>query len=159
MKTLIVYLLLIISASLLHGQSSIVYGSATSLYVGAGSDLCAATITINGTFGGGGTFCNQPVDVETEEDLGTPKEFSLSQNYPNPFNPTTTISFSIPSSAFTSLKVYDILCKEVATLVNEERSAGEYKITFDASNFTSGVYLYRLNAGNYTNIKKMILMK
>jgi len=85
--------------------------------------------------------------------------FILAQNYPNPFNPTTTISFSIPSSAFTSLKVYDILGNEVAILVNEEKPAGEHKITFDASTFTSGVYLYRLKVGNYTEMKKMILMK
>ena len=83
----------------------------------------------------------------------------LNQNYPNPFNPTTTISFSIPSSAFTSLKVYDILGNEVATLVNEEKPAGEYDITFDASALTSGVYLYRLNVGNISEMKKMILMK
>jgi hypothetical protein len=83
----------------------------------------------------------------------------LNQNYPNPFNPTTTISFSIPSSTFTSLKVYDILGNEVATLVNEEKPAGEHKITFDASKLTSGVYLFRLNSGNFTEIKKMILLR
>ena len=88
-----------------------------------------------------------------------PKNFMLSQNFPNPFNPTTTISFAIPSSAFTSLKVYDILGNEVATLVNEEKPAGDYEITFNASTLTSGVYLYRLSAGNFTEIKKMILMK
>ncbi len=94
-----------------------------------------------------------------EEIINTPTDFVLNQNYPNPFNPTTTISFSIPSSEFISLKVYDILGNEVATLVNEEKPAGEYDVTFDASTLTSGVYLYRLRAGNYTEIKKMILMK
>jgi hypothetical protein len=97
------------------------------------------------------------IDVESEPS----KEFcfALYQNYPNPFNPTTTISFSIPSPAFISLKVYDILGNEVATLVNQERPAGEYEINLDASNLTSGVYFYRLNAGRFTEMKKMILMK
>jgi len=94
-----------------------------------------------------------------EEIINTPTDFVLNQNYPNPFNPTTTISFSIPSSTFTSLKVYDILGNEVATLVNEEKPAGEHKITFDASKLTSGVYLFRLNSGNFTEIKKMILLR
>lgn len=97
------------------------------------------------------------VNVESEPS----KEFcfTLYQNYPNPFNPTTIISFSIPSPAFISLKVYDILGNEVATLVNQEKLAGEYEINLDASDLTSGVYFYRLNAGSLTEMKKMILMK
>jgi hypothetical protein len=97
--------------------------------------------------------------ASVEEEVTVPSEFRLLQNYPNPFNPATTISFSIPSPEFISLKVYDILGNEVATLVNEEKPAGEYDITFDASTFTSGVYLYRLSAGSFTEMKKMILMK
>jgi hypothetical protein len=89
----------------------------------------------------------------------TPKVYSLKQNYPNPFNPTTSISFSIPSFAFTSLKVYDILGNEVATLVNEEKQAGTYEVRFDASNLSSGVYLYRLQAKDFTELKKMILLR
>ena len=76
----------------------------------------------------------------------TPAVYSLEQNYPNPFNPLTTISFSIPSSGFTSIKVYGILGKEVATLVNEERPAGNYEVNFDAASLSSGTYFYRLNA-------------
>ena len=83
----------------------------------------------------------------------------LNQNYPNPFNPTTTISFSIPSSAFTSLKVYDILGNEVATLVNEEKQAGNYELQFDASNLSSGIYLYKLQVCSFVETKKMILIK
>jgi len=94
-----------------------------------------------------------------EVDVSAPTGFALEQNYPNPFNPATTIAFSIPSSAFTSLKVYDILGNEVATLVNEEKPAGTYEVQFDASNLSSGVYLYRLSAGNFTEMKKMVLMK
>ncbi len=97
--------------------------------------------------------------ANTEETKNLPTDFVLRQNYPNPFNPSTTISFSIPSSAFTSLKVYDILGNEVTTLLSEVKPAGEYTITFDAFTLTSGVYLYRLSAGNFSEMKKMILIK
>lgn len=109
--------------------------------------------------GGNTAKINQGGVTSLSDDKLTPDGFILAQNYPNPFNPSTTISFSIPSAGFTSLKVYDILGDEVATLVNEEKSAGEYDITFDASTFTSGVYLYRLSAGSFTEVKKMILVK
>lgn len=88
-----------------------------------------------------------------------PEKFNLEQNYPNPFNPTTKIRYSIPSSIFTSLKVYDLLGNEVATLVNEEKPIGSYEVNFNASTLSSGVYLYRLTAGSFTEMKKMILMK
>ena len=159
MKTLIVYLLVLLFTSLLYGQSSIVYGPSTSLYVGTGADLCAGTITINGTFNGGGTFCNQPVHVENEDDLGTPEEFSLSQNYPNPFNPITTIKYSIPQSSDVSLKVYDILGKEVAVLVDEYKTTGTYIANFSASRLASRVYFYQLRSGDFVEARKMILMK
>jgi len=94
-----------------------------------------------------------------EEIINTPTEFVLNQNYPNPFNPTTTISFSIPSSGFTSLKVYDILGNEVATLLNEEKPAGSYEINFNASSLSSGTYFYKLQAGSFLETKKMILLK
>ena len=89
-----------------------------------------------------------------------PSEYSLEQNYPNPFNPTTTINFSIPSSSKVSLKVYDALGKEVATLVDEFKNAGSYAADFTpASNLTSGVYFYTLSAGNFTSTKKLMLVK
>ena len=88
-----------------------------------------------------------------------PTDFVLQQNYPNPFNPTTIISFSIPSSTFTSLKVYDVLGNEVATLVNEEKPAGSYEINFNASSLSSGTYFYKLQAGSFMETKKMILLK
>ncbi|GAB6281271.1 MAG: hypothetical protein STSR0008_00100 [Ignavibacterium sp.] len=98
------------------------------------------------------------VDVENETSI-TPTKFSLSQNYPNPFNPNTTIRFQIPERTFVTLKIYDILGKEVATLVNEEKSAGEYELEFSGNNFTSGLYFYQLKARNYIETKKMILVK
>jgi len=88
-----------------------------------------------------------------------PETFSLKQNYPNPFNPTTKISFSIPSAEFISIKVYNVLGNEIATLVDEEKSAGQYEIIFDASKHTSGVYFYKLLAGNFSETKKMVLLK
>ncbi len=97
-----------------------------------------------------------PSDVENY-DMVT--KFELSQNYPNPFNPTTTIKFSIPNEKFVSLKVYDMLGREVSTLVNEVKFAGNYSVQFDAANLPSGIYFYTLHAGTYTATKKMILMK
>jgi len=88
-----------------------------------------------------------------------PTTYQLFQNYPNPFNPTTKIRFSIPEVGIASLKVYDILGREIATLVNEEKPAGTYEITLYAEQLSSGVYFYRLQAGSFVETKKMILMK
>jgi hypothetical protein len=86
-------------------------------------------------------------------------EFSLSQNYPNPFNPTTKISWQSPVSGHQILKIYDITGKEIVTLVDEYKSAGKYEINFDASSLSSGVYLYKLIVGNYSDAKKMVVLK
>ena len=94
--------------------------------------------------------------VETGE---LPTEFGLSQNYPNPFNPTTNFEFRVSSLGFVTLKVYDILGREVATLVNDVRPPGVYTVRWDASGHSSGVYVYRLRAGNFVSAKKMVLMK
>ncbi len=90
---------------------------------------------------------------------GIPTEYKLSQNYPNPFNPTTVINFSIPEAGDVTLKIYDMLGREVATLVNESKQAGSYRVTFDASKLSSGVYMYTLKSGNFVASKKMMLMK
>ncbi len=92
-------------------------------------------------------------------DNNTPKEFSLSQNYPNPFNPTTVISYKLSALSNVTLKVYDVLGREVATLVNERQNAGNYSVAFDGSKFASGIYFYRLVAGNVTATKKLVLIK
>ena len=108
------------------------------------------------------------ITVGTENFLSMPMEYALEQNYPNPFNPTTTIKYSIPSviasgakqSLGVTLKVYDMLGNEVATLVNEQKSAGKYKVNFDARNLASGIYFYKINtSGGFTSTKKLILMK
>lgn len=88
-----------------------------------------------------------------------PVVFELSNNYPNPFNPTTTIRFALPQAVQVSLKIYDILGREVIELVNENKPAGVYEVNFDASKLASGTYIYRLRAGNYIESKKMILLK
>jgi hypothetical protein len=88
-----------------------------------------------------------------------PDRFILEQNYPNPFNPSTTIHFSVPSSEFVTLKVFDVLGNEVTTLINEEKPAGVYEVNFSASQLTSGVYFYTINAGSFVETKKMILLK
>ena len=90
---------------------------------------------------------------------GIPSEFKLHQNYPNPFNPVTKIKFDVPKSSFVSLKVYDILGREVSVLVKENKQAGSYTVDFNASEFTSGVYFYRLETASFADVKKMILVK
>ncbi len=95
------------------------------------------------------------------EESGTlqPRQFALEQNFPNPFNPSTKIQFQIPSREFVVLKVYNLLGQEVATLVNEELNPGNYRAEFNAQGLPSGFYLYRLQSGSYTSVKKMLLMK
>lgn len=95
------------------------------------------------------------------ENTGTeiPDKFELSQNYPNPFNPVTTIKFGIPRSEVVKLRVYDMLGREIKTLVNENLSAGNYEYKFDASTISSGIYFYKLDAGDFSAIKKMVLVK
>jgi hypothetical protein len=88
-----------------------------------------------------------------------PKEFKLEQNYPNPFNPTTTIQYQLPQVVKVTLKVYDILGSEVATLVNENQEAGYKEVQFSGNNIASGMYVYRITAGNYISTKKMMLVK
>ena len=94
-----------------------------------------------------------------DETAGIPEEFNLYQNYPNPFNPTTTIRFELKQSGQTLLKIYDLLGKEVFKLVDEELSAGSYKVTFDANSLHSGIYFYRLESSGFNNVRKMILLR
>lgn len=102
--------------------------------------------------------------VSDEGAAGAPNYFNLQQNYPNPFNPSTSIKYQIPELNFVTLKVYDVLGNEVATLVNEEKPAGEYEVIFDGTGLIhqtlpSGIYFYKLQAGNFVETKKMLMIK
>ncbi|MDP3149392.1 MAG: T9SS type A sorting domain-containing protein [Ignavibacteria bacterium] len=252
MKTKIFFLLTIFFSSLFYSQSTIVYGTGTTIDVGNGADVCAGTITVNGTYSGGGTFCNGALPVElvsfnaiisnnkvdlrwktaTElnnygfdiersirnETIGTwnwgkigfvqghgnsnspkeysftdqaatsgnytyrlkqvdndgtfkysetvevtvgqvPNDYSLNQNYPNPFNSSTTITYDIPKTSFVRISVYDILGKEIKLVVNAEKNPDHYEILFDAKELAGGIYYYSIKAGEFSQSKKMILLK
>jgi plastocyanin len=111
-----------------------------------------------GGSGMSGTVIVTPA-VNVGEDENIIKEFKLDQNYPNPFNPSTNIKFQIPSSGFVSLKVYDLLGREVSTLISEYKSSGNYEIEFNASKLTTGFYVYQLKSGSFVQTKKMLLLK
>jgi hypothetical protein len=97
--------------------------------------------------------------VQDKTPVFTIHEFALEQNYPNPFNPSTVISYQVASFGKVSLKLFDLLGSEVATLVNEVKSAGTYTVTFNAANMPSGVYFYRLKAGSFSKTKKLVLLR
>jgi photosystem II stability/assembly factor-like uncharacterized protein len=99
-----------------------------------------------------------PVGVEPINN-NTPSDYTLEQNYPNPFNPTTTINYSVPKTSMVTIKVYDVVGHEVMTLVDQLKPAGNYTAYVDAKDLSSGIYVYRLTAGNFTDSKKMILIK
>ncbi|MBS1494798.1 MAG: T9SS type A sorting domain-containing protein [Bacteroidetes bacterium] len=117
---------------------------------------CGGNNTILKTTNGGGFISG--VNLNS---TNIPDKFSLSQNYPNPFNPSTKINYEIKNSGFVSLKVFDLLGKEVAALVNEKQNAGSYAVDFNSSeyNLPSGIYFYTLNAGEFKETKKMVLIK
>ncbi len=118
-----------------------------------------ADVTINGTtYKKGSKFVSNTGSINIEV-VETPTEFSLEQNYPNPFNPSTTISFAIPESGNVKVNIYDMLGRKVKSLVNENMDAGYHKVTINASELASGVYLYTLEAGNISLTRKMMLLK
>ena len=95
-------------------------------------------------------------NIETVE---IPNNYSLKQNYPNPFNPVTTIKYGIPKGSNVFLRIYDVMGREVAILVNEQKNAGVHSVGFNSENLSSGVYFYKIEAGNFTDVKKMVLVK
>ena len=181
----IILMILLLASGIILSQNQIPYGVIST---GAGK-VSGTTNIINFTIGEAfigktsssnniasmgfwNVYVQNTITSVEEEDL-QPTEFRLEQNYPNPFNPSTKIRFTIPTSPqsppsqggeaklgwFVTLKVYDILGNEVATLVNEEKPTGRYEVEFSAGHLASGIYLCRMQAGNYVSIKKMMLLK
>ena len=124
--------------------------TASIMIFNAETDILLAAVPLN-------LFYYQELDVQAGSELS--ETYSLSQNYPNPFNSTTKIEYLIPAFSFVTLKVFDVLGKEVATLVSEEKPASSYELEFNASDLPSGVYFYKITAGDYVETKKMIFMK
>lgn len=156
MKTILL-LFVLLSFITLKAQSIISIGTDANIDISMGADICSDSLS--GSISGEGSFCGNPTDVEIGQSDVIPTEFVLEQNFPNPFNPSTKISWQSPLSGYQTLKVYDVLGKEVATLVDENKSAGSYEVEFDASNLSSGLYLCKLQAGDFVSTKKMILIK
>ncbi|MBN1632976.1 MAG: T9SS type A sorting domain-containing protein [Ignavibacteria bacterium] len=139
--------------SVFNGQNSVGWWKLiiTDIYPGAD----------NGKLVGWGIqFNNQTLTgIGNENNITTPFIYELNQNYPNPFNPTTTINFSVAKESFVKINVYDILGREVMVLVNEQMNAGKYSVTLNAARLSSGVYFYRIEAGNFIDVKKMTVLK
>jgi hypothetical protein len=134
------------------------------------TDAGDATCGVNGVYTVTGTGeGDNPVNYKKKVHFGKdnsikptnviPKEYSLSQNYPNPFNPVTNIKYQLPKDGFVTLKIYDITGREIANLVKEYKQAGYYTVSFNGSNFASGVYFYRIQVGDFMQVKKMVLIK
>ena len=98
-------------------------------------------------------------EVAEEFNNNIPKEFTINQNYPNPFNPSTKIKYELPMDGNVSIKIYDITGRVIMNLLNENKSAGRYEVTFDGGNFASGIYYYKIESGNFSQVRKMILIK
>lgn len=153
-------------------QAAIVYQDTTH-HINPRQVLAAGDITGNGkqelviinsnTLGGGGAIVvlesRTFTSVNDNNDGIVPEKYAISQNYPNPFNPSTKIQYSIPKEAQVSLVVYNVLGQKVAELVNTVQNAGKYEVVLNANSFASGVYFYRMQAGSFIEVKKMILMK
>ena len=129
-------------------------------------DVCLTSSFTRYVVGENGTILktiNGGIITELEEDpnsnSNSAKSYYLSQNYPNPFNPSTRIHYSVISTQIVSVNVYDLLGREIETLVNEEKLAGEYEVEFNGANLPSGIYFYQLKAGDYIETKKMVLIR
>jgi hypothetical protein len=98
-------------------------------------------------------------NLDEAVEISAPESYALSQNYPNPFNPTTKIKYSVPADGFVNISVYNVLGEKVTDIVNSIQKAGSYEVTFDASSIASGMYLYRMESGNFISVKKMMILK
>ncbi|HJY64368.1 MAG TPA: T9SS type A sorting domain-containing protein, partial [Ignavibacteria bacterium] len=134
------------------------YGNSfiTGMHFEVSTVQAAFYTTLKYTSSGGDNFTTL---FNNNGNLNKPETFSLSQNYPNPFNPVTNIIYSIPVNGLVCLTVYNMLGQEVTKLVNENKHAGSYNVTFDGTNLSSGIYFYDITAGDYMERKKMVLLK
>jgi hypothetical protein len=161
MKILILTLsVILISAA--NAQSVLTLGAGTSKGVLTGADLCVNIINGPGIFYGGGTVCGGLVAIEPSALNELPVNFRLYQNYPNPFNPVTKIKFDIPAgfeNSYVKLTVFNLLGEVVSSLMDQQMQPGSYEVDFDGSSLSSGTYLLKISAGNYTDTKKMVIIK
>ncbi len=141
----------------------IIYQDSITVPDSAWIQLAIGADTLTSTLHTGSTFIVDDLSFGTSSAVtelpGIPKEYRLAQNFPNPFNPSTRIEFSLPHESHVLLKVYNLAGEEVATLVNEHRTAGNYSVDLNAARLTSGVYFYKLAAGPYFQTRKMLLIK
>ena len=150
-----------ISSSVLGNGGTTISGNNNRIAGTLGQNLIGVSSNANNASNAG--FWYQTADIITsveqvENDL-LPTEFRLEQNYPNPFNPSTTIQFSVPKTSHVTIKIYNILGREVAALIDEEYQPGQYKVVFEAGQLASGLYVYRIQAGDFLETKKLMLLK
>ena len=130
------------------------YNESNTAIVNASYDINGSPLSGTANF-----TINGVLSVTEKKTTVQPTAYMLEQNYPNPFNPSTSISYSLPGAGMVSLKVYNLVGQEVTTLINGYKEAGQYNVTFNASNLASGVYFYRLESGSFNVVKKMMLIK
>jgi hypothetical protein len=148
------------STTIPAGSASFTKGSGTSFtYVPTVVDTYDYECLYHYSLGMTGSFTVLTTGVENTEASFQPSAFRLEQNYPNPFNPTTVISFQLSASGYTTLKIFNMIGQEVATLVSENMPAGTYSRQWNAADMPSGFYFYRLQAGSLTEIKRLVLLK
>ena len=150
---------LVVSSSPFLPSPSIFFGDYNGISAHAGKIRPIWTRLASSSLSIWTAMVNEPLTGIENNIVSIPSKYELSQNYPNPFNPATNIKFQIPEAGFTTLKVYDILGNEVATLVSEKRDAGSYEANFSGERLSSGVYYYKLTSGSFTDTKKMLMIK
>ncbi len=166
MKTLMLISLIVFfltGAGSSQTTSNLTFDAGTDVTAQVGTDICADTIIFRGTYTIAGTICGHSIGIKPISSE-VPDSYNLYQNYPNPFNPPTKIQFSIPPSKGVrgmnvALKIFDILGSEAITLVNDRLQPGTYEVEWDGSNYPSGIYFCKLLAGDFADVKKMVLLK
>jgi hypothetical protein len=139
-----------------NGGATNMFYTVKAYYSSSGTWNDPGYYSITGDWQGNEKIKNNSISMNVAKEI--PSEYKM-ENYPNPFNPTTVINYQLPRDGFVTLKIYDMLGREISTLVNENKTAGYYKVNFDAGRLTSGVYIYTIKANDFFLSKKMLLMK